>query len=163
MMQISLDPEITIQPFNDYVSIRGVIELQGEYQKTLGSGEGEREADNFDIYHSYRYVESVTDTLEGSATFSHQFPVEISIPRYRVQKFNEIKLNIESIDYEIHEEKKLKLNATIDIHGNNMENANETSRPSEVTEEKKAIVSTKENEEASKSDAKEIHSQEKQE
>ncbi|HLR40803.1 MAG TPA: LysM peptidoglycan-binding domain-containing protein [Virgibacillus sp.] len=163
MMQISLDPEITIQPFNDYVSIRGVIELQGEYQKTLGSGEGEREADNFDIYHSYRYVESVTDTLEGGATFSHQFPVEISIPSYRVQDFNEITVSIESFDYEIPEENQLKLNAAIDIHGINMENANETSRPSEVTEEKEAVVSTKENEEASKSDAKEIHSQEKQE
>src|SRR5699024_9311873 len=58
---------------------------------------------------------------------------------------------------------QLKLNAAIDIHGINMENANETSRPSEVTEEKEAVVSTKENEEASKSDAKEIHSQEKQE
>src|SRR5690625_1977409 len=148
MMQISLDPEITIQPFNDYVSIRGVIELQGEYQKTLGSGEGEGEADNFDIYHSYRYVESVTDTLEGGATFSHQFPVEISIPSYRVQDFNEITVSIESFDYEIPEENQLKLNAAIDIHGINMENANETSRPSDVTEEKEAVVSTLENEEA---------------
>src|SRR5699024_7365820 len=55
------------------------------------------------------------------------------------------------------------LNAAIDIHGINMENANETSRPSEVMEEKEAVVSTKENGEASKSDAQEIHSQEKQE
>src|SRR5699024_2017434 len=93
----------------------------------------------------------------------HQFPVEISIPSYRVQDFNEITVSIESFDYEIPEENQLKLNAAIDIHGINMENANETSRPSEVMEEKEAVVSTKENEEASKSDAQEIHSQEKQE
>src|SRR5690625_1468999 len=163
MMQISLDPEITIQPFSDYVSIRGVIELHGEYQKTLGRGEGGREADRFDMYHSYRYVESVTDTLEGGATFSHQFPVEISIPSYRVQDFNEITVSIESFDYEIPEENQLKLNAAIDIHGINMENANETSRQSEFTEEQEAVVSTQENEETSKSDAQEIHTEEKQE
>src|SRR5690625_2391105 len=115
------------------------------------------------MYHSYRYVESVTDTLEGGATFSHQFPVEISIPSYRVQDFNEITVSIESFDYEIPGENQLKLNAAIDIHGINMENANETSRQSEVTEEKEAVVSALENEEVSKSDAKEIHAQEEQE
>lgn len=162
MMQISLDPEITIQPFNDYVSIRGVIELQGEYQKTLGNGEDAGKTSNFDMHHSYRYVENVTDTLEGGATFSHQFPVEISIPSYRVQDFNEITVSIESFDYEIPDENQLKLNASIDINGISMETGNELGRHN-VTEDEEEIVSVSETEVAPKSQDEVLNMQVEQE
>lgn len=105
---ISLDPEISIQSFNEYISIRGVIELRGEYQKAENS-EGEHSSNDFEDYHSNRYVESVVDTEEGAAAFSHRFPVEISIPSYRVTNLDDVTVNISSFDYEIPDQNQLKL------------------------------------------------------
>src|SRR5699024_3643686 len=73
MVAIALDPEISIQSYNDYVSIRGVIELQGEYIKA--SSESEQMANE---QQTLRYVEKIEDSENNRATFSHRFPVEIS-------------------------------------------------------------------------------------
>ncbi|UJL44978.1 stage VI sporulation protein D [Virgibacillus sp. NKC19-16] len=115
---ISLDPEISIQSFNEYISIRGVIELRGEYQK-VESTEEEHYSNDFDDFHSNRFIESVVDTEDGGAAFSHQFPVEISIPSYRVTDLNDVTVNIASFDYEIPDQNQLKLYSTIAIDGIN--------------------------------------------
>ncbi|MFD1039535.1 stage VI sporulation protein D [Virgibacillus byunsanensis] len=119
MMGISLDPEISIQPFNEYISIRGVIELRGEYQKVATTFEEDEEEDllHFDDYHSRRYVERVVDTDDNQAEFSHRFPVEISVPTYRVADLNDVTVSIESFDYEVPNQSQLKLSSTIEIHG----------------------------------------------
>ncbi|MFC4558963.1 stage VI sporulation protein D [Virgibacillus kekensis] len=119
MMGISLDPEISIQPFNDYISIRGVIELHGTYQKeeTVKREESERESFDFDSYHSRRYIERVVELENGLSEFVHRFPVEISVPAYRVADLNDVTVNIESFDYEIPRHNHLKLNSKIEIHG----------------------------------------------
>ena len=44
IMGISLEPEISIQEFSDYVSIRGVVELQGSYQKNEEVSNGDDES-----------------------------------------------------------------------------------------------------------------------
>jgi len=116
MKGISLDPDITIEPFHDYISIRGVIELQGEYEKKAYEG---KEEDVFEQGHfeSKHYVERVVDLEDGDATFTHRFPVEISVPTYRVTDLNDVTVYIESFDYELPEESLLKLYSTIEIHG----------------------------------------------
>lgn len=118
MVGIALDPVITIQSNNDYVSIRGAIELKGEYRKVVSNVvEPTNESlDNFEQY-ALRYVETTEESEDGSVLFSHKFPVEISIPAYRVVNFNDINVQIKSFDYEIPEDNKLKLNSIIDIHG----------------------------------------------
>ncbi|MBY7143244.1 stage VI sporulation protein D [Virgibacillus sp. NKC19-3] len=115
---ISLDPEISIQSFHEYISIRGVIELNGEYQK-VEYPEEEPYPNDFEDVHSNRYVESVIDTEDGTAAFSHQFPVEISIPSYRVTNLDDVTVNIASFDYEIPDQNQLKLTSTIVIDGIN--------------------------------------------
>ncbi|TMN21089.1 stage VI sporulation protein D [Lentibacillus cibarius] len=117
MMGVSLDPEISIQSFNDYISIRGVIELQGTYQKEpLAAEEGEDTTDLQEL-HSRRYIENVEDLSDGQIEFSHRFPVEISVPANRVNDLDEVTVGIESFDYEIPDQNQLKLNASIEIHG----------------------------------------------
>lgn len=116
MKGISLDPDITIEEFNDYISIRGVIELQGEYEKKPYD-EPEEDVIDLENFESKHYVERVVDLEHGDAKFTHRFPVEISVPTYRVTDLNDVTVYIESFDYELPEENQLKLYSTIEIHG----------------------------------------------
>lgn len=138
MRGISLDPEISIQSFNEYISIRGVIELNGEYQKVVASEE-DNDFSDLDTFQSHRYVESVIDTEDSSAKFSHRFPVEISVPSYRVTDLNDVTVSIESFDYEIPDKSQLKLYSTIEIDGINNQ-AKETREEQEEEKEQKEQV-----------------------
>lgn len=117
IMGISLDPEISIQEFNDYISIRGVVELQGSYQKAANVTETD---DSYlDGYDSKRYMERVVDTQYGGAEFMHRFPVEITVPSYRVNNIDEVTVTISEFDYELPESDHLFLRSTIEIQGIN--------------------------------------------
>ncbi|WP_284139736.1 MULTISPECIES: stage VI sporulation protein D [unclassified Virgibacillus] len=113
---ISLDPEILIQTFNEYISIRGVVELQGEYRMEPMFQEAD-EYDEVDDYAVKRYVERVEEQANDLAVFAHRFPVEISVPTYRVEDIENVTVNIASFDYEMPDYTQLRLQATIDIHG----------------------------------------------
>ncbi|OZU89814.1 stage VI sporulation protein D [Virgibacillus indicus] len=115
MRGVSLDPDISIQSFSEYISIRGVIELRGEYLKAASSQEDPPL--DFNDYQSKRYVEKVVDIEEGETEFIHRFPVEISVPAYRVNDINDVNVQIESFDYEIPEPGKFQLFSKIQIQG----------------------------------------------
>jgi stage VI sporulation protein D len=117
LREISLDPEITIQHNEDYITIRGVIELTGNYKKATALEDGIEEFN----YEAKRYMESVEDMDEESAAFSHRFPVEISVPTYRIGSLDEVMVSVEAFDYEIPEQTQLKMFSTIAIHGINQE------------------------------------------
>lgn len=117
MLSISLEPEISIQSFKDYVSIRGVIELQGEYLKDVSKDEQTRDLSDVHENQSWRYLEKVADKDEHHALFSHRFPVEISVPSYRVANMDDISVSIETFDYELPERHQLLLTSTIEIFG----------------------------------------------
>ena len=164
MIQIALEPEISIQPFNEYVSIRGVIELQGEYQKVEGSEENQQKIADIDNTPSQRFMERITDIDVNTASFSHRFPVEISVPSYRVKDMNQITVSIESFDYEVPMNNQLNLTSTIDIHGLNTENSepqpvdtrktidhesienHDSIEPADVIEEQQKVSNSHENE-----------------
>ncbi|MFC2948494.1 stage VI sporulation protein D [Virgibacillus sediminis] len=129
---ISLDPEISIQSFNDYISIRGAIELNGEYVKADHTNAVEEGAEQQSEFQAKRYVERVVDAEDGISSFTHRFPVEISVPTYRVEDLNEITVAVQSFDYEIPEQRQLKLYSTIEIVGvNGLSDA----KPEEESEE----------------------------
>lgn len=114
MINISLHPEITIQQYDEYVSIRGVLELTGEYILDDVS---------YDVYEetledlSKRYVANVEKSVNNQAVFSHLFPVEISVPTYRVANFDDITVAISDFDYEINDQKEMVLRARMNIYG----------------------------------------------
>src|SRR5699024_10632415 len=88
----------------------------GEYLKVNST------ADHGDVLaynneHSKRYMEKVIDTEEGHATFTHRFPVEISVPIYRVKDLEDIKVRVASFDYELPDQSQLQLQSTIAIYG----------------------------------------------
>ena len=117
MIGISLDPEISIQTFNEYVSIRGVIELNGEYQKANHVKVIDEPTLDFSDHHSRRYLERIEETFDGRAEFAHRFPVEITVPLYRVEDINDITVSIDYFDYELPNDSQLKLKSKINIYG----------------------------------------------
>lgn len=117
---ISLEPNISIQSFNEYISIRGVMELQGEYEKKLSSDDGEDSlASLLDSDEAYRYIEQISDIDETVSEFHHRFPVEISVPSYRIDSLDDVTVEITFFDYELPDERKLNLMSTIEIQGIN--------------------------------------------
>ncbi|MEC1521768.1 stage VI sporulation protein D [Neobacillus niacini] len=112
LVSISLDPDITIQENDQYVTIRGSLELTGEYRNDQDStGEEEENVP------SQKYVERVDPQEEGICEFSHRFPVDITIPNNRIQSIYDIDVIVESFDYSIPERSCLKLSAELTISG----------------------------------------------
>ncbi|MDY0405438.1 LysM peptidoglycan-binding domain-containing protein [Virgibacillus sp. 179-BFC.A HS] len=131
---ISLEPEISIQTFGDYVSIRGVIALNGEYQP-VDNSIVEQEHPTFEK-HARRYMETVNELENGLAEFSHRFPVEISVPLNRIQNMDEVTVKIDTFDYELPDPSQLIIDADVTIHGiARSEETKETPGASQVFDE----------------------------
>lgn len=120
MLGISLDPEISIQTYPDHVSIRGVIELSGEYLASEADQTDENSAlediDQRD-FPSERYINEVEAEEDGVHSFQHHFPVEISIPNERIETLDDIFVGVDSFDYQLPEQSKMILRAQVAIHG----------------------------------------------
>ncbi|MFD1018930.1 LysM peptidoglycan-binding domain-containing protein [Thalassobacillus hwangdonensis] len=115
LMGISLEPEIAIQPFEETVLVKGMIELSGEY---FALDPDEASAyDTVTPFPSRKTIDQVERSAEGASQFSHKFPVEVSIPRNRVNDLDEVSVSIDAFDYELPSAGQLKLHATVAIHG----------------------------------------------
>ncbi|MDQ1001318.1 stage VI sporulation protein D [Neobacillus niacini] len=112
LVSISLDPDITIQENDQYVTIRGSLELTGEYRI-----DQESTVDEEENVPNQKYVERVDPQEEGICEFSHRFPVDITIPNNRIQSIYDIDVIVESFDYSIPERSCLKLSAELTISG----------------------------------------------
>lgn len=112
LVSISLDPNITIQENEQYVSIRGTLELSGEYKRYQTE---ETEAE--ESVSAPRFIHSVEEREEGICEFLHHFPVDISIPNNRIQSVYDIDVDVESFDYLFPERSCMKLTADLKISG----------------------------------------------
>src|SRR6478672_9440489 len=112
LVSISLDPDITIQENDQYVTIRGSLELTGEYKSFAESNSSEDENQS-----AQKYVQTIEERDEGSCDFSHRFPVDITIPNNRIQSIYDIDVMVESFDYTLPERSCLKLSAELTISG----------------------------------------------
>lgn len=113
LVSISLDPDITIQENDQYVIIRGSLELTGEYKSSNDSNAAEKEESES----VPKYVYQVEERDEGINEFSHRFPVDITIPNNRIQSIYDIDVMVETFDYSIPERSCLKLSAELTISG----------------------------------------------
>lgn len=112
LVSISLDPDITIQENDQYVTIRGSLELTGEYKSY-----GENEAIESSAQPTQKYVHQVEERDGGVCEFSHRFPVDITIPNNRIQSIYDIDVMVETFDYSLPERSCLKLSADLTISG----------------------------------------------
>src|SRR5690625_4171216 len=116
MVSISLEPDIAVQKYENYIQIRGLIILQGEYKKPNLENLEEFTSNDDNLA---RYIENVMELDANYARFSHRFPVEVSIPSYRVDNLNDITVIVDSFDYELPDKNKLQLKASVHINGIN--------------------------------------------
>ncbi|MCY9188761.1 LysM peptidoglycan-binding domain-containing protein [Bacillus mojavensis] len=110
LLSISLDPDIRVQEVNDYVSIRGSLELTGEYNIDQS-----KNADEF--YTDKRFVEEVRTREDGTAELTHCFPVDITIPKNKVSHLHEVFVFIDAFDYQLTDSRILTIQADLAIEG----------------------------------------------
>lgn len=142
MLSISLEPEVSIQSYDHYIQVRGLILLQGEYIKAE-----ENDTDKNEVQEVTGYIEKVIDTSESEAQFIHRFPVEISVPPNRVTNLEDVTVTIDSFDYELPEMGKLKIKSSVHINGIKSDELVEKEKQAIKTEQKnKETAKTKEDE-----------------
>lgn len=112
MLGISLDPDISLQQYESYIQIRGLIVLQGEYRKreqteSLANVRRDRAI----------LMEKITEKNEDITEFMHRFPVDISIPKDRVNHPEDVRVLVEVFDYALPDAYSLHIQATIHIKG----------------------------------------------
>jgi stage VI sporulation protein D len=113
LLSISLDPHITIQEQEQYVLIRGTLDLSGEYLPT--TPRDEEGVDEFEA--GGKFVQIVEKREKGENEFVHRFPVDVTIPKNRIANLGDIDVFVESFDYIVPENACLKLNADLTITG----------------------------------------------
>lgn len=110
LLSISLDPDIRVQEVNDYVSIRGSLELTGEYNIDQNKHIEE-------FYTDKRFVEEVRKREDGSAELTHCFPVDITIPKNKVSHLQDVFVFIDAFDYQLTDSRILTIQADLAIEG----------------------------------------------
>lgn len=115
LYSISLDPNVTIQESDEYVVIRGTLDLSGEYK--INHSSGESEIKHYSQGYYPKTMQSVEDSGNGTQEFNHRFPVDISIPYNRVESVDDIGVNIHTFDYTLIERNCLKLQADLLVTG----------------------------------------------
>ncbi|MCP8967331.1 stage VI sporulation protein D [Ectobacillus ponti] len=113
LLSISLDPDITIQERDYEVVIKGELLLTGEYL----ADETEEPAFSLRELSPVRTVDRIEQRDDGINELYHAFPLEISIPRSRVNMVEDLVVDIESFDYELPEKGCLRLLADLYISG----------------------------------------------
>jgi stage VI sporulation protein D len=112
-ISISLDPVISVEEYDQYITIRGALELSGEYRMV----EEEQDGEYSDDLSAHRLVQEVTTREDGISELTHRFPVDITIPKNRIQNLDDVYVTIESFDYDLVEHGRLVLIADISISG----------------------------------------------
>lgn len=115
LLAMSLDPEISVQEHDDYISIRGSLVLSGEYHPLVV----EEDLDIFSLRDTsiYRTVDEVAVNESGTQSMKHRFPIDITIPTSRIRSLEDVYVLIEAFDYEIPERGRLELKADLCISG----------------------------------------------
>jgi len=113
LVSLSLEPNVTIQENEQYISIRGSLEMTGEYRKLDSSSDQELAF----VHSQQKYVHQVDEREEGLCEFFHRFPVDITLPKNRVRSLEELNISIDSFDYVLPEKACLKLTADLSING----------------------------------------------
>jgi len=114
------------------VSIRGALQLTGEYE----TYEGEH---SLREYTNENQVQSISVREDGTAELSHQFPVDITIPKNRIQSIEDVYVSIDLFDYELPGTNQLQLMADLSITGLYGEQHEEREEEEEFAEEQHIV------------------------
>ena len=111
LYNLSLEPEVTIQELDQYVSLRGSLMMIGEYKKKDREGEEEFS------FSGQKYVSVEPLGRDDLYQFSFNFPIDITIPKARIQNIEELDLVIDSFDYTLEDDDTLVISTEISVVG----------------------------------------------
>lgn len=117
LLSISLDPHITIQEQEQYILIRGSLDLSGEYLPSSVRDDDEAYEVDEILEASGKYVQMVESREKGELEFIHCFPVDVTIPKNRIENLEDIDVYVEAFDYAVPENACIRLNADLTITG----------------------------------------------
>ncbi|MBD3107814.1 LysM peptidoglycan-binding domain-containing protein [Bacillus sp. AGMB 02131] len=115
LYSLSIEPDVNIIEKDQYVVIEGSLEISGEYRgfaNQQASAPLEAEQNHRQLVHDVFLREE--DSLN---VFTHQFPVDISIPANRVEDRSAIEVEISTFDYSMPESNCIKLISELMISG----------------------------------------------
>jgi stage VI sporulation protein D len=112
LLSIELHPQVGVQEYSDYIQVKGALELYGEYY----ARKAEEGASLREMMH-VRTVQEVYEREDGVHVLTHLFPLDVTIPRNRIQEVDDIYVQIESFDYDLTEENGLSIIADLSIIG----------------------------------------------
>jgi stage VI sporulation protein D len=112
LLSIELHPQVGVQEYSDYIQVKGALELYGEYYaRPMEEGVSLRETEQT------RTAQEVYEREDGIYVLTHLFPIDVSIPRNRIQEIDDIYVQIESFDYDLIEDGGLNIVADLSIVG----------------------------------------------
>ncbi|MDQ0219390.1 stage VI sporulation protein D [Peribacillus cavernae] len=129
LYSISLEPNVTIQENDQYVVIKGTLDLSGEYKEEERNGESEIK--NYIQNYHPKTIQEVDRGEDGLNEFFHRFPVDITIPYNRINSLQDVDVEIQTFDYVLPEKNCLKLQADLLITGIYREKQAETAEHEE--------------------------------
>ncbi|WP_026690533.1 stage VI sporulation protein D [Alteribacter aurantiacus] len=136
VLSLSLDPDITIQETEDYVTVKGNLVLTGEYSPGNEVDEDQQQRNaSLSEQVSFRSIEEVRVSDEGLGTIRHPFPIDVTIPRSRIQDVDQVYVNVDSFDYDLPGNGCIELQADVSISGMRGEFASAESYVDETEEE----------------------------
>ncbi|GAA0294697.1 stage VI sporulation protein D [Gracilibacillus halotolerans] len=109
MLGVGLEPVITVEETGDVISVRGVLELQGEYRK-------KKEANNEIIIES-SFVDRVEPLSEDLNEFFHRFMLDISLSNEKVRNINDVVIEVSHFDYQLPSSERMEIEAKLEIQG----------------------------------------------
>lgn len=126
MLGIGLEPVITFDEQEHTLSIRGVMELKGEYIKSDSPIElVEREP-------SGTYVEQVEPLSDTVNEFFHKLLIDISLPAERVESSEDLAIHVNHFDYTMKSAAEMEIEVNLAISGLRGQTENEESEEEEI-------------------------------
>lgn len=116
LLSIEINPQIEIEEQSSYVQVVGALELYGEYEQKV-----EDETFSLRDFSQTKLMDDVETREDGICVFTNYFPIDITIPKSRVENCDDIFIDIESFDYEIRNNNELHILADLSISGLNDE------------------------------------------
>ncbi|SHN08113.1 stage VI sporulation protein D [Gracilibacillus kekensis] len=111
MLGIGLEPVISMEEIGNTLSIRGVMELKGEYIKTNNPSDTEQR--NTEA----TYVERVESLSDEVNEFFHKFLIDVSVPMERIASLDDVSIEVEHFDYSLDMTDEMVIEATLVVHG----------------------------------------------
>lgn len=114
MIELSLEPNVNLTKQNEEVNLKGSLRLLGKYIKS--NEELTLDPMEVNLNDSRKLLEEVNELADHSE-FTHDFPVNIFVPAYRLKDGAKTDVSIAAFDYEVINPVTLRFIATVEISG----------------------------------------------